>query len=404
MTIGVGGSTAEIELAKLTDMTMGIQPISVDEIRLRQGKACRLMREQHIDALYLNAGTNLTYFTGLKWYASERLVGAVLTANGELHYIAPDFEQDSLSDFMQIEAPFHGWQEHESPYLLLGDVLAQAGLAAATLAIDSSSAFFVVDGIAKANKNLTLVNADCITAPCREQKSAAEIALMQRAKDMTLEVHKATARLLRPGISTTEVTQFINEAHKKVGASGSSFCIVLFGLATSFPHGVKNPQILQGNDWVLIDTGCLLYGYNSDITRSYAFGQATERQRFAWQCEKDAQLAAFNAAQLGQPCESPDLAARQSLQANGFGPDYHVPGLPHRTGHGCGLDIHESPYLVRGDTTPLKAGMVFSNEPMLVLPGEFGVRLEDHFYMTDNGPQWFTQPSYSVDDPFGYQA
>ncbi|WP_438865403.1 M24 family metallopeptidase [Neptunicella sp.] len=399
MTIGVGGSTAEIELAKLTDMTVDINPVSVNEIRQRQQKACQLMQQQNISALYLNAGSNLTYFTGLKWYASERLVGALLTASGELHYIAPAFEYDSLSDFMRIDAPFHGWQEHESPYVLLGQVLKNANINTGTLAIDESSAFFVVDGICKANPALNIVTSNSITAACREQKSAAEIALMQRAKDMTLEVHKATARILRPGISTVEVTQFINDAHKKVGASGSSFCIVLFGLASSFPHGVKDPQILQENDWVLIDTGCLLHGYNSDITRSYAYGQATERQR-----EKQAQLAAFDAAQLGKPCEAADIAARQSLQQNGFGPEYAVPGLPHRTGHGCGLDIHEGPYLVQGDKTPLKPGMVFSNEPMLVLPGEFGVRLEDHFYMTDSGPKWFTQPSFSIDDPFGYQA
>jgi Xaa-Pro dipeptidase len=176
---------------------------------------------------------------------------------------------------------------------------------------------------------------------------------------------------------------------------------VLFGLASSFPHGVKDPQILKNNDWVLIDTGCLLFGYNSDITRSYAFGQSTQRQRFAWQCEKQAQIAAFDAAQLGRPCEAADFAARASLTAQGFGPEYQTPGLPHRTGHGCGLDIHEAPYLVKGDQTPLQVGMVFSNEPMLVLPGEFGVRLEDHFYMTENGPKWFTTPSHSVDDPFG---
>jgi Xaa-Pro dipeptidase len=401
MTIGVGGSTAEIELTKLADMTADIRPIPVTEFIQRQRRACELMQAQGIDALYLNAGSNLHYFSGLKWYASERLVGAILTAQGQLHYIAPLFEQNSLNDFMLIDAPFHGWQEHESPYQLFAAVLKEQKIDQGTLAIDESTAFFAVDGIAKALPECKLLNASTVTSVCRQQKSATELALMQRAKDMTMEVHKAAAAILRPGISTVEVTQFIHQAHKKVGASGSSFCIVLFGLASSFPHGVKEPQILKENDWVLIDTGCLLQGYNSDITRSYAFGEATDRQRFAWQCEKDAQLAAFAAAQLGEACEATDYAARASLAINGFGPDYDTPGLPHRTGHGCGLDIHEAPYLVRGDNTPLKPGMVFSNEPMLVLPGEFGVRLEDHFYMSDTGPKWFTQPSHSVDDPFG---
>lgn len=404
MTLGVGGSTAEIELARLQNMSAEIQPIQQEEFLARQLKACQLMQQQGIAATYLNAGSNLYYFTGLKWYASERLVGALLTATGELHYIAPHFEENSLRDYMLIDAQFHGWQEHESPYSLLNTVLHQCDIDSGQLAVDESTGYFLVDGIIKANPELNIINAHSVCGVCRQQKSKAEIALLQQAKNMTLEVHKAAAKILRPGISTTEVTDFINAAHKQVGASGSSFCIVLFGIASSFPHGVKEPQILKDDDWVLIDTGCLVEGYNSDITRSYAYGQATERQRLAWQVEKDAQAAAFTAAQLGQPCEAADAAARTSLQAAGFGPDYQLPGLPHRTGHGCGIDIHESPYLVRGDKTPLKPGMVFSNEPMLVLPGEFGVRLEDHFYMGKDGPVWFTQPSHSVDDPFGYQA
>jgi Xaa-Pro dipeptidase len=224
---------------------------------------------------------------------------------------------------------------------------------------------------------------------------------MQRAKDMTLEVHKAAASVLREGISTTEVVQFIEQAHRAVGAPGSTFCIVLFGQASAFPHGVKYPQTLKRGDMVLIDTGCRVHSYLSDITRSYVFGEPNEHQRAIWGFEKDAQLAAFNAAQLGARCEEVDAAARGALEACGLGPDYQLPGLPHRTGHGIGLEIHESPYLVRGDQTPIEVGMCFSNEPMICVPGEFGIRLEDHFYMTETGPRWFTEPSHSVDDPFG---
>lgn len=227
---------------------------------------------------------------------------------------------------------------------------------------------------------------------------------MQRAKDMTLEVQKAAASILRAGISTTEVAEFIREAHRKVGAPGSTFCIVLFGEASAFPHGVKHAQVLKDGDMVLIDTGCLLHGYQSDITRSYVFGTPSDRQRALWNLEKTAQLAAFDAARLGEPCQVVDAAARLALEAAGLGPDYQLPGLPHRTGHGIGLDIHEGPYLVRGDLTPLAEGMCFSNEPMICIPGEFGIRLEDHFYMTATGPRWFTRPSHSVDDPFGLQA
>ncbi|MEI4551950.1 Xaa-Pro peptidase family protein [Pseudoalteromonas spongiae] len=401
MTIGVGGSTIEQALAKLDNMTQQVAPISNDELNARLQKAQSLMQQQGIAAMYIDAGTNLTYFTGLKWYKSERLVGAILPAKGELSYIAPHFEQGSLNDYMKLNGEFFGWHEHQSPYALIAEILQKQGINEGKLAVDPSAGYFLVDGIIKANPQLTVINADVITAPCRECKSDAEIALMQTAKNMTLEVHKAAASILKPGITTSEVEAFINQAHKKVGASGSSFCIVLFGLATSFPHGVKDPQVLQENDWVLIDTGCIVEGYHSDITRTYAYGEATDEQRAVWQVEKDAQIAAFNAAKIGQACEVTDAAARVVIDAAGFGPEYELPGLPHRTGHGCGMDIHESPYLVKGDTTPLAKGMVFSNEPMLVLPGKFGVRLEDHFYMTDEGPKWFTQPAYSVDDPFG---
>ena len=404
MTIGVGGSTIEIELNNLSDMTTDVPAISEAEYRARISNAQQLMSEQNISALYLDAGTNLYYFTGLNWYKSERMVGAILPAKGELEFIAPHFEQGSLQDNMLIQGNYNGWHEDESPYQLFAEVIAKLSIKQDRVAIDEFSAFFIFDGLRKAMPTVEFTNGADITAPCRQIKSKAEIAIMQRAKNMTIEVHKAAARILRTGISTTEVTQFINQAHKRVGASGSSFCIVLFGLATSFPHGVKEPQILKENDWVLIDTGCLLHGYNSDITRTYAYGEATDEQRIAWQVEKDAQAAGFAAAQLGVPCGDVDGAARDVIKQNGYGPDYDLPGLPHRTGHGCGLDIHEWPYLVRGTQTPLATGMVFSNEPMLVIPDKFGVRLEDHFYMSEQGPVWFTEPSHSVDDPFGLEA
>jgi Xaa-Pro dipeptidase len=242
-----------------------------------------------------------------------------------------------------------------------------------------------------------------LTQSLRSRKSAAELSIIKRAHEMTLEVIRSAASILHHGITTTEVTKFIDDAHRRVGAEGGSFfCIVLFGAATSFPHGVKDAQTLGDCDWVLIDTGFLLHGYNSDITRSFCFGNATDEQQAAWNVEKAAQLAGFDAAILGAPCEVCDAAARSSLEAAGYGPDYQLPGLPHRTGHGCGLDIHERPNLVRGEKTKLDTGMVFSCEPMLVIPDRFGVRLEDHFYMTKTGPAWFTEPCKSVDDPFGF--
>ncbi|MGJ8483493.1 M24 family metallopeptidase [Pseudoalteromonas sp. SYSU M81236] len=401
-TYGIGTQTPEQALDSLSDMTTDLTPIQNDEFHARIAKAQAYMQANNIDAIYLNAGTNLAYFTGMRWYASERLVGAILPAKGDVQYIAPFFEIGSLNDFMVIDGPIRGWQEHENPYQLCVDVLSEMGISKnGTLGIDESAQFFIYDGINKANSNYNIVNAQCVTAHCRMHKSASELALMQRAMDMTLEVHKATASMLYEGITTTEVEAFIKKAHQKVGAPGNYFCIVLFGVASSFPHGVKNPQTLKKGDVVLIDTGCKVHDYLSDITRTYVFGEATERQRMFWQHEKNAQLAAFAAAKIGEPCGKVDDAARKYLAENGMGPEYQTPGCPHRTGHGIGLDIHEWPYLVGGNPTPLATGMCFSNEPMIVVPDEFGIRLEDHFYMTDEGPRWFTEPAHSIDDPFG---
>ncbi|MDZ7870427.1 MAG: Xaa-Pro peptidase family protein [Rheinheimera sp.] len=400
----IGGADAATVLASLSDMRAGVAPIAVTEYQARIDKACALMRQQDVAAIYLNAGSSLLYFTGTRWYASERLVGAVLTADGVLKYIAPVFEIGTLGEYQQIKAEVVGWEEDESPYQLLLDTLKNLGVAAdARVGLDESTAFFIVDALQQLAPAQRFINGSLITAACRRQKSAAELAIMQRAMDMTLAVHQAVAQILRPGISTLEVEAFIDAAHRRVGASGSYFCIVLFGEATAYPHGVKDPQQLQDGDMVLIDTGCRLLDYVSDITRSYVFGTPTARQRAIWQLEKQAQAAAFAAAQPGVPCGAVDDAARAVLTAAGLGPDYRLPGLPHRTGHGIGLDIHEWPYLVRGNPTPLAEGMCFSNEPMICIPGEFGVRLEDHFYMTSSGPRWFTEPALCIEDPFGWQ-
>lgn len=405
MTIGVGGSNAETELARLSDMTKGVTPISKEEFTARIDKACALMQANGLDAVYLNAGTNLYYFTGTRWGASERMVGAILSASGQLEYIAPAFEIATINGYMRMQGNVNGWHEHESPYELFDTILSNMGIANGSIGLDESCSFFISNGLNLANPNCNFVDAKAVTAGCRMCKSKSELALMQRAMEMTLEVHKSAARILREGISTHEVTTFIDDAHRAVGApKGSYFCIVLFGEDSAYPHGVSNPKKLDLNDMVLIDTGCQLQGYNSDITRTYVFGEPTERDREVWNQEKASQATGFDAAQLGQGCGTVDDAARGYLVNLGYGPGYATPGLAHRTGHGIGLDIHEWPYLVSSDTTPLEVGMCFSNEPMISIPGEFGIRLEDHFYMTINGPKWFTEPSHSIDDPFGYNA
>jgi len=400
--IGVGGQSQAHALAGLARMTAGVQPIAVEEYEARLRKLQGLMREAGVVAVYLHAGTNLRYFSGLVWPPSERLVGALVLAEGPLQYLAPAFEEGTLRDYWLLPGEMHLWQEHESPYALMAQVLRELGVRSGErVGLSEDCPFFVSDGLRQAAPELQWINARPLTAACRMRKSAAELALMQRAHDMTLVVQRAAASILHEGISTNEVAAFIDEAHRRVGANGSYFKIVLFGVASSFPHGVKEPQLLREGDMVLIDTGCLVEGYMSDITRSYVFGTPTTRQREIWNLEQAAQAAAFEAAQLGRPCQEVDRAARRVLEAAGLGPGYRLPGLPHRTGHGCGLDIHEWPYMVEGELTPLDVGMCFSNEPMIVCPGEFGVRHEDHMYMTAQGPRWFTPPMKSLDDPFG---
>jgi Xaa-Pro dipeptidase len=398
----IGGTDTRAALAALTNMMAGAVPIALAEYRSRIARAQAYMEAHGIAATYLNAGSNLTYFTGTRWSPSERMVGAVLPARGELIYIAPAFEEHTIRNFMVVEGDIACWDEHENPALLLRDVLDKSGVAAggATLAVDESTPLFLFDAIRAATPGYVVHSAHEVTSHCRMRKSSAEIALIQRAMDMTMAVHKAAASILAEGITTADVEEFIHRAHRKVGASGSYFCIVLFGEATSYPHGVNYVQTLGRGDTVLIDTGCKVHNYISDITRTYVFGEPSARQRFVWNAEQAAQRAAFEAARPGVPCEDVDKAARRSLEANGFGPGYKLPGLPHRTGHGIGLDIHEGPYLVGGERRPLEPGMCFSNEPMIVVPGEFGIRLEDHFYMTDAGPRWFTAPAASLENPF----
>ncbi|MFT6796189.1 MAG: Xaa-Pro dipeptidase [Maribacter sp.] len=400
--IGIGGSTIKVALEAIEPIAHLVKPIQKQEFQQRIDKACQLMKDQNVPGLYLHSGTNLFYFTGMKWNASERMVGALLFPSGKLIYIAPEFEKGTIFDFMQLEGVVHGWEEHESPYELFVTLLKQNGVESGVISIDEATPFFVFDGIRNCQNSYQFINAKPITAGCRMIKSDAEIAIMQHAMNITLEVQKATARILHAGISAKEVTSFIHDAHVKYGIpSGSYFCIVLFGVDSSFPHGVKSPKDLEENEVVLIDTGCMLHDYISDITRTYVFGKANKEQAYIWNIEKETQQAAFVAAQLGNTCADVDNASRVILESHDLGPDYKLPGLPHRTGHGIGLGIHEWPYIVRNDKTVLKPGMTFSNEPMICVPDKFGIRLEDHIYMTEEGPKWFTKPMHSIENPFG---
>ena len=402
MTTGVGGSFAKSELEALASVRERAQPIDRDEYRERIERLGALLEAAELDALYLDATTSLRYFTGLACYPSERLHGALISRRGELVYVCPAFEEQKTRAQILLDGEFALWQEHEDPTALVAATASKLGGGGrCRLALDPQTPFFTADRLQRASTRLEVGNGEELFAACRRIKSPAELALLAQAKAITLRVQAAAARILHEGIDTREVQAFLDAAHVACGMDGrSTFKIVLFGEPTAYPHGVPYPQKLKENDMVLIDTGATLHGYNSDITRSYVFGEADARQREIWELEQAAQAAAFAAAEVGAPCSAPDDAARRVLGAAGFGPDYRLPGLPHRTGHGVGLDVHEHPYIVRGNDLPLAPGMCFSLEPMICSYGEFGVRLEDHAYIAADGPRWFTPPSAALDDPF----
>ena len=402
MTAGVSGSSFEAELARMAPMTGGAQPIGEAELQARVAKAQNLMREQGVQALYLDTSTNLHYFTGIGLKLTERLHGALIPVEGEIAYLSPAFEEPKTRAMLRFGDDIRVWEEHEDPTALVIETARSKGYENGTIAIDPATPFFTADGLRKAGNRFGFSNGSSITAACRQVKSEAEIALMQVANAITLDVHKAAARALAAGIETTQVKTFLDEAHRRLGGQPAGGA-VQFGEATAYPHGVPYPQTLVDGDMVLIDTGCFVHGYRSDITRTYVFGVPTARQREIWELERRAQLAGFDAAHVGAPCEAVDAAARGAIAAGGFGPDYATPGLPHRTGHGIGLDVHEEAFMVRGNRLKLAAGMCFSVEPTICIYGEFGVRLEDIAYITEAGPRWFTQPCRSVDDPFGVE-
>lgn len=377
-----------------------VLPITTAERLARIEKARRLMTENKIDALVLDAGTTaLQYFTGLGWWPSERTMVAVIPAKGEIHYISPAFEEERLRQLITIGKEVRVWQEHESPYKLIAGTFKDLGIGSGNIGIEERLRFFIFDGIRKEASHLGYVSGDPVTIPCRLIKSPAELALLQKANDTTVAAYKVAIGMLQEGMSPADFSSNAAQAHQKLGVSGD--IDVNFGQASAYPHGSIEPQHLKKGDIVLMDGGCKVHGYTSDISRTIVFGaQPTKRQLDIWNLEKKAQAAGFAAAKIGDPCENVDIAARKVLTDAGFGPGYKIPGCPHRTGHGIGMDGHEWGNMVLGNKLPLQAGMCFSIEPTIAIYGEFGVRLEDCAYMTPEGPKWFSEPSPSIDKPF----
>ncbi len=377
-----------------------IVPISLEERKSRIAKAQGLMEKNGFCAIVLDSGTSMNYFTGMTWGQSERPMVAVIPAKGGVSYVCPKFEQSRLEENIKIGREVYPWEEDESPYEQIKKAILDSGASSGKIGMEERVRFFIADGVRKVAANFEVVSADPVVIPCRIIKSPAEIALMQIATDYTIEAMKSGFAALREGESPSNFSAAVAQAHQKLGAR-HAFALANFAEASAFPHGTSKPQILKEGDVVLVDCGCLVQGYNSDISRTVVFGaEPTARQLEIWNLEKEAQAAGFRAAQIGAPLEAVDTAARKVITDAGFGPDYRLPGLPHRTGHGIGMDGHEWGNAVRGNTRILEPGMCFSIEPNISIVGEFGVRHEDCVYMTESGPVWFSEPSPSIRQPF----
>jgi Xaa-Pro dipeptidase len=373
-------------------------PITTAERLQRIAKAQQLLRAAGLKALLVEAGSSLVYFTGVQWRRSERLTAAVIPAEGEPLIVTPEFEEPSIRESLNIPAQFRVWNEHESPLALIADWLKAHGAGAGPVGVEDTVRFFAFDGL-RALGVETRGDAGVVRA-CRVVKSPAELALMQAATDITIAAYRETGSQIARGMTPADIGKIMSSAMTKRGAV-EEFTLVLLGEASAYPHGSGKPQEVRPGEVVLMDCGCNVQGYQSDISRTMVMGEPTKQQRSVWELVRRGQQIAFDTAKVGTPAGAVDDAVRSAYEKAGYGPGYKLPGTSHRTGHGIGLDGHEPVNLVHGETTKLAAGMCFSNEPGIYIPGSFGVRLEDCIHMTESGPKWFSVPPSTVDAPFG---
>jgi Xaa-Pro dipeptidase len=385
--------------AALKPITGGARPIGREERLARIAKAQRLMRAQGISALLIEPGSSLDYFTGVQWWRSERLTAAVIPAEGEIAVFTPFFEEPSIRESLAVPAQVRTWNEHDDPLKLVGAWLTERKLGSGRIGMEETVRHFAVDGLAQALPGASIVSGAGVVRACRMIKSPAEIALMQAASDVTVAALRHVHPRIQAGMTPADITAMIVAATQALGGEADG-ALVLLGEASAYPHGSGKPQAVREGEVVLIDCGCKVHGYQSDISRSFVFGAPTARQRQVWDHVRRGQQIAMEAARVGVPTGHVDDAVRRHYETLGYGPGYKLPGLSHRTGHGIGMDGHEPVNLVHGETTKLAPGMCFSNEPGIYIPGAFGIRLEDCFHMTEAGPRWFSTPPPSLDAPF----
>ena len=374
-----------------------VVPISGDERRARMTRAQQLMGENGMDAIFVDAGTTLDYFAGLRWWNSERTMGMLLPKSGDPVYIVPEFERSRTQGQIKIGTDVRSWQENESPYKLIAQVMRERRAGTGVLGIEDRVPFYRATEIGKAIPQGKLVEATPVTAGCRAIKSATELALMQIACDATLSVYRAIWEGLEPGMTQHQVSAWIDAAYQRMGLRGEASINV--GRYTAQPHGSDQPQHIMEGTPVMLDDGCYVEGYQSDLTRTFTLGKASDKMKRVFDSVRKAQQAALAAAHPGATMESVDAAARKVIVDAGYGPGYKY--FSHRLGHGIGMDMHEWYYLVGGNTRKVEVGMTFSDEPGIYIPGEFGVRLEDDMHVTEAGARWFTPQSPSIEQPFG---
>jgi Xaa-Pro aminopeptidase len=395
-------------IAALTSMRDQARPITNEERHKRIERAKTLMAESKIDALMLTGGTSMAYFTNMRWGGSERLFAVVIPLKGDPFFVCPAFERDRAEELI-APGPFGGdqadirtWEEDESPFERLVQGLRDRGIVAGRLGVEETVRFVFADSVAQGAPQLKIVSGTPITAGCRMIKDDHEIALMRLASQATLKVYEAVFRALQPGMTQNTVSGLIEQAYRRVGFPGEAS--VQVGEYTALPHGSIQPQTIKEGSMVMLDDGCTVEGYQSDITRTFVLGKATDKMNRVFGIVKQAQTAALQAARPGVPLEHLDAVARRIIVDAGYGPGYKY--FSHRLGHGMGMDGHEWPYLVKNNmfgwerVLTLQPGMVFSDEPGIYIRGEFGVRLEDDLRITSDGAELFTPQSESLERPF----
>jgi Xaa-Pro dipeptidase len=390
---------AEDSASDLKPMTGDLKPIERAEYLSRINRARALMGQHGIGALLIEPGASLVYFTGVQWWRSERLTAAVLPRDGDIAIVTPHFEEPSVRESLKVPADVRVWNENEDPLVTVAGALRDRKVAG-PVAVEETVRFFAVDALRRAMPGIDIRNGAPVVRGSRMIKSAAEIALMQKAADITIAAYRHVAPRIRRGMSPKDIGAMMDAAHTALGGT-PEFALILLGEASAYPHGSGKPQAVRDGEVVLMDCGCTVEGYQSDISRTFVFGEATAEQRKVWQQMRDGQQIAIEAARVGVAAGSVDDAVRAQYVKWGYGPGYKLPGLSHRTGHGIGLDGHEPVNLVQGEQTLLAPGMCFSDEPGIYLPGKFGIRLEDCFHMGAEKPIWFSTPPPSFDKPFG---